>query len=244
MSRIFWKTIAGHCIYQSADIQVLQNPIYRWLMFKDRIHLQTLIHRHSPHKPMLNYLKPFTLAVRTLAPGPVCLLGLGGGGVVHFIAQHIFPYPITAVEASLEVVDIAAQWFMLSQIAHLTTVHQYAEHYVLQNTCKYQHLLIDIYTAEGFPISCQDHHFFIHCKQLLTNTGFLALNLANFAQEIHLLTHLRDVFSQKTICIPIPTTTNMIILASVCDHAFQQLLQRTSFKTLIWDKQFGYMGRI
>ena len=72
----FFQTLAGYDLYRSECAVIQQNLSYRWLVFQDDACIQTLVHRRHPHKAVMPYLVPFTLAVRA-QPGPVCLLGLG-----------------------------------------------------------------------------------------------------------------------------------------------------------------------
>ncbi|PJD93562.1 MAG: hypothetical protein CK424_01815 [Legionella sp.] len=241
--KIYWKTVIGTCIYKSSELSVYQNPLYRWLMFQDQTHFQTLLHRHHPHKPVLQYLHPFTIALR-LQPGPTCLLGLGGGAIAHLAAPHLAAYSMVAIEASREVITLASRYFMTNTIKNLNILHQDAYDYVSQSTNLYQHILIDIYTSEGFPASCAAIDFFEHCQRLLTFKGILALNLVNIHQEFAILQHIRDVFKHATVCIPVPGSANMIVLAcSSQTHLMSLIQQSPHLKTLIWDGVFGYMAR-
>lgn len=240
----YLQTLIGRSIYHSDAIEIRQNLCYRWLSFQDRTCIQTIIHRHWPHKAAMSYLAPFTLALRA-QPGPTCLLGLGGGAVVHFATPYLKSHPVLAIEADDEVIRLASQYFMLDTIPTLTILHQQAQTFIAQANTSYQHILIDIYTATGFPKSCAQQDFFAQCKQQLTADGFLALNLVNFQREFFILTHLRAVFNQVTLCIPTPSSANMIVLAAHSSEALLALVNtNTKLKTLVWDSVFGYMARI
>ncbi|MCR9192627.1 MAG: hypothetical protein NXI01_08205 [Gammaproteobacteria bacterium] len=235
----YWKTLAGRCIYRSSELEVMQNPVYRWLMFQNHRHLQTVLRRHQPHKPALTYLQPFTAALKA-QPGPACLLGLGGGAIVHMAG----PYLQTAVEVNPEVIAVAKRYFITPPPHHLNLIPQDAHTFVTQCTEQYQHLLIDIYTATGFPQSCTHSDFFSHCKRLLSPNGILALNLVNITQEFAVFNQLRAIFEQATLCIPVPSSANMIVLASPSKaHLMAMIQNHPTLKRLIWDGIFGYMAK-
>ncbi len=242
--KTYWKTAAGKRIYHSPELSVYQNPLYRWLVFKDQINLQTLLHRYQPHKPALSYLQPFTTALRT-HPGPTCLLGLGGGAVAH-MAASLKDCSMVAVEANSEVISIASRYFMTNTLKNLNILHQDAHTYVTQCSDVYQHILIDIYTAQGFPNTCAQLGFFQHCQRLLSCHGILALNLVNINQDFSVLQHIRHVFKHATVCIPVSGSANVVVLASASLSYLMALLQQQTphLKTLIWDSVFGYMCRI
>ena len=106
-----WKTIFGKCIYQhpNNDIKVFDNYFYRWLTFSNPF-IQTLISKTKPHESQLQYIHPLTLATRDNL-GDTCILGLGGGGLVHFLQNANIN--ITAVEVNKEVIEIANKYFFL-----------------------------------------------------------------------------------------------------------------------------------
>jgi len=116
---------------------------------------------------------------------------------------------------------------------------------VTQCTQQYQHLLIDIYTATGFPQTCAQSDFFSHCKRILSPNGILALNLVNITQEFAVFNQLRTTFEHATLCIPVPSSANMIVLASPSKPQLMAMIQsQPTLKRLIWDGMFGYMSKI
>lgn len=240
---IYLKTLAGRELYRSSQVVVRQNLWYRWLIFQDHTCIQTLIHRHHPQKAVMPYLLPFTIAVRA-QPGTTCLLGLGGGAALHVAAPYLSSYPITAVEDSVEVISLGRQYFRVNSIPLLTVIYEDAHAFLSQTQASYAHILIDLYSDKGFPETCAQIDFFYHCKQALHNNGFLALNLVNIQKELPLLERIRSVFEQATVCIPVPLSANMIILAAKSKEALLSLIYASpNLKTFVWDSMFGYMAR-
>lgn len=240
---IYLKTLAGWDLYRSSQVIVRQNLWYRWLTFQDHTCIQTLMHRQHPQKAVMPYLLPFTLALRA-QPGPTCLLGLGGAAVLHVAAPYLSYYPITAVETNAEVISLGRQYFRVNSIPLLTVIHEDAQTFIPQTQTSYAHILIDLYSDKGFPETCAQIDFFYHCKQALHKNGFLALNLVNIHQELPLLGRIRSVFEQATVCIPVPHSANMIILAACSKEALLSLIYASpNLKTFVWDSMFGYMAR-
>lgn len=240
---LYFKTFAGHSIYKSPHMEIRQNGWYRWLMFQDRTHIQTVLQRRHPHKPAMPYLNALTLALRT-QPGPTCLLGLGGGGLLHMAAPYLQQHPITAVEINEEVITIGYQYFMLDTLRAFTIVQQDAHTFMTETQHSYQHILIDLYSASGFPETCAQQDFFELSKQRLCPTGFLAINLVHIQQESPILERVKAVFDNVTLCIPVPSSTNIIVLAMQSKSALISFV--TSNPTLtafIWDPIFGYMAK-
>lgn len=241
----FWKTRFGHCIYQTTNISVYQNLFYRWLTFTSPA-IQTLINRHQPHQLSLQYLKPFTLGVRT-NPGPCCLLGLGGGGVIHATQPYLQRNPITAVELNEQVIQIANKHFMLEKIKNLEIIHQDANLFINTTQQQYQHLLIDLYLDNGMPACCEDADFLNYCQQILLKNGLISMNFAYIEDAWRVLKQLKRQLGQNTLCIPVKGTANMVIVSSqmlLSDNWFEQWLQSGELKRIIWDSQWGYLGQI
>ena len=238
----YLQTFAGYDLYRSEQVVIQQNIRYRWLIFQDDACIQTIIHRRHPHKPAMPYLLPFTLALRT-NPGPTCLLGLGGGAVIHMTRPYLQQYPITAVELTPEVIALSQQYFGIEEKAPLTIVQQEAQQFLSQNSAYYQHILIDLYSDTGFPQTCTQTTFFDHCKQHLAPNGFIAMNLVGIQQEFPVLQMLQTVFPHTTLCMPVPHSANMIVLAT---HKKTTLLDfvyaQAHLKSFIWDSLFGHMA--
>ncbi len=241
--RALWKTKFGRCIDQMPGVYVYQNFFYRWLTFDSQA-IQTLIHRYQPHRHSLRYLIPFSLGVRT-KPGTCCLLGLGGGGVVHKIQPYLKDKTITAVELDQNVIQMAYKHFMLESLENLKVIHQDAYLFIKTSQYQYMHILVDLYSAHHFPLSCQNADFFACCKQRLCENGIISMNLASIQDAWQILQHIRLIFGQNTLCIPVKGTANMVILAMHSSNMyFNWWLQVKTLKKIIWDSQWGHVGII
>lgn len=238
-----WKTKLGRCIYESpSGFKVYQNLCYRWLTLGSNA-LQTVICRWRPSKPILYYLPALTLMARH-TPAPTCLLGLGGAGVALMLSPETSSPPLVAVDNSDEVIDIAKRFFMISDLKNLTLVHENAADYVQKDNIIYSHLLIDLYNAHHFPPECANEHFFKSCAKIITDDGFLALNLAKSKEQWPIFQIVKQQFKQ-TLVIPIKKSANMIIIASPHNdkELFIKKLEKTGeLKRIIWVNSWGFVG--
>ncbi len=237
-----WYTKLGACIYTSpSGYKVFDNGFYRWLTLDSTV-LQTVLYQRKPEKALLYYVPLLTLMPRT-SPGPLCLLGLGGAGVLHQLASYAIS--TTAVEISREIIDIATDYFMLNNISNLTVVNQAAEDYLNECTHHYEHLLVDIYNAHYFPPQCSTEYFFQQCANHLTPTGFLSINLANSKEQLMVLKLIQKCF-KNVLIIPIKKCANIVIIASN-NHKKEDFLNRITINNEIKKIQlvssWGYVGR-
>ncbi len=242
-----WKTFAGRCIYQSIDgIKVHQNLVYRWLTHHHESAIQTMINRYKPHLATLQYIQPLTFALRSL-PSNYCLLGLGGGAILHALSNLNQDIQSTVVESCEEIINVAHNHFMLDRIKNLEILHQDANIFVDSHKKRYQHLLIDIYTGNLFPSQCQHSHFFQACKNRLQDHGFLAINSVGADDGWSHLTYLREHFGQKIVCIPVKNTGNIVMIATKSpsvNHLLDLFTKSDQLKTMIWDARWGYVAEL
>ena len=234
-----WKTKFGKCIYTSpSGYKVYQNLFYRWLTLGSTA-LQTVINRRKPHIPILYYIPALTLMAR-MYPGTICLLGLGGAGIGLMLPKAT----IVAVEISEEVIDIAKYFFFADKLNHLTIVCNNALSFVKTTEETYPHLIIDLYSANHFPPECAHDEFFISCKRIITEDGFLAINLANINEQWTIFRFVKKHFSH-TLVIPIKNSSNMIILASKSTNKelfLNKINETQAFRRIIWVENWGYVG--
>ena len=241
-----WQTRLGRIIYESPNgAKVYQNFKYRWLTLGSSA-IQTLINRHKPNKFSLCYFKELSLALR-IKPADCCLLGLGGAALAHSLTPYIKDFSITAVESNLEVINIAKNYFMLEQIKNLKIIHQDASLFVKESNQQYQHLLVDLSDANSFPNACNSKEFFKNCREKINDDGVLAVNLANLNEQWEIFTHIRDVFPNCTVTLPINGFANMVILASKSNSItklLKTLKDSKNLKKLVWDTKWGCIANL
>ena len=234
-----WKTKLGRCIYTSpSGYKVYQNLCYRWLTLGSTA-LQTVINRYKPHKPVLYYLPALTLMARQY-PGVTCMLGLGGAGNAWMLKD----IPLVAVDNSEEVIDIAKRFFMIDHLKNLNVIHENAADYIQKQPPKYTHLIIDLYNANHFPPECANADFFASCKRIMTEDGFLAINLANIKEQHPIFQLVKNQFN-NTLVVPIRNSANMVIFASQNESKelfMDQVKQTFAFKRIIWVESWGFVG--
>lgn len=242
---MLWKQFAGRCIYDAGTgVQVYQNLLYRWLKFNSRA-IQSMISRFKPERPALNYLKPFIYSVQ-IEPGSCCMLGLGGGGVVHALKPELSKNTITVYESNAEVIEIAQRYFKIKSHPNLTIVNDNA-HTLSESPQRFKHILIDIYSATTFPKDCINEDFFKTCQQAMEDQGYLIVNLANRSNQPIILGIMRKLFNRSTLIIPVPKSQNIIIVArlncSVRSYA-EYLIETKRIRSVYWEPDWGFIARV
>ena len=156
-----WKTLFGKCIYQNIDgVKVYDNLFYRWLTFTSPF-TQTLVNKFRPHTPELQYIQPLTIASR-MRLGETCILGLGGGGLVHYLQK--FKIKLDVIEINKNIISIADKYFWIRPSTQTNILNTCAKTFIQTTKKQYQHLIIDIHDAHTFPSACMNFKFFKNCR--------------------------------------------------------------------------------
>lgn len=243
---MFWQRLFGRCIYRSdLGIQICQNLNYRWLTINSDA-IQTLVYRKDPTIPILHYMQMMMLPIM-LQPGDCCMLGLGGGGMVHGLLPYLGTHRLHVVEHCAEIIQISQQYFFLKNQPPLTIIQADATHFIAEAKRQYQHILIDLFDADAFPKQCHNETFFLQCQNRLLPGGVLAVNLANPIEQKPIFEIIKHQFRGKTILFPIKNCANIVILAyngNSINPLLNSIKTKLSYSKLIWDAEWGYLAKL
>ena len=238
---MLWKTLGGRCLKRTANgAGVFDNFFFRWLTLDSKA-LQTVLNKRQPQNPGLLYINALIFMAREI-PGPSCMLGLGGAAIAHALSAHMGNFRICAIEQSEEIISLAAQYFMTERIPNLDIIHEEASSFASNSPQQFMHIMIDLFNAESFPVSCCNEQFFADCKRMLNPGGFLAVNLANRDEQRPIFEMIRKTFSSATVAIPVKNCANLVLVASK-DEQVMPLLDifkgSKRLKHLTWDETWG-----
>jgi len=232
------KTFLGRCIYRSDHATIYDNGLFRWLTLGSSV-LQTLMYKRDPSRAGLYYIKPLIIAAK-LIPADCCLLGLGGGGVIHALSPY--NHLLMSVEYDEEIITLAQRYFKIGQQKNLILLHEDAALFVKATSQQFGHILVDIFDANHFPTSCYKAEFFSDCQEHLTPDGILAVNLANRHEQKPVYDWIKHQFQGNTLTIPVKNCANVIIFAGR-RNAIEQLIEKLTAERhlyrLSWDSQWG-----
>jgi spermidine synthase len=235
------KVKFGKLLYSKNYIQVWQNLGYRWLTFGNDT-LQTLINRYQPEVPQLFYMK-FIVELIQARPGETCLLGLGGGGLVHSLSNYLRSYALTAVEFDEEVIAVAQQYFDLEKYNFLRVICSDAAQFIYHSQELYSYIIIDLFDANSFPSNCKNEAFISACKKSLSMDGILIINLPNSGDQWQVYNLVKKVFAQSTLIVVLKKSNNILILANRHFPVIEILgkfTQKKWYHTIAWDPLWGY----
>ncbi|MCB5161874.1 spermidine synthase [Marinomonas algarum] len=167
-------------LHDSADelgpIRVFDDGQYRILSFAEGDE-QSRIRLSTPHILQHEYTQAMMLPLLFTEPKRVCILGLGGGTLLHALHHAVPAIHITAVELRQEVMDAAEMYFKLPRNKRITLeVDNAIEHMAKGLPKKVDVLMTDLYNTDGMDRNVLQASFIAHCANNIKEDGWLALN--------------------------------------------------------------------
>ena len=179
--------------------------------------LQSVINQQNPQILELKNLRSL-LGILLFLPAPesICLLGTGGGSLIHFLRFHYPESHITAVEIDHELLEIMhAEMALPRADGSLTYIIDDASHFIDTSQQKFDLIIADLFLGNQSPQWLLNAASMQHLYAMLTETGGLCYNLVidSEADFKDFYANLRAVFQQKTLCLPVEDLDNTIAFA-------------------------------
>ena len=161
---------------EHGSIRVFDDGKFRLLSFADGDE-QSRIQLKAPHVLQHEYTQAMLLALIHKHPKRVCILGLGGGALIHALMKAVAGINITAVELRQDIVDVAKEYFHLPQSKRLDIITEDAVDYLANtNDKKVDILFTDLYQHFGMDNRVTTESFLLDAKARLKADGMLVLN--------------------------------------------------------------------
>lgn len=107
----------------------------------------------------------------------ILVLGVAGGSVIKTLVDEIkFKGQITGVEIDPNIIEIANEYFKLSEIPNLKIIVDDAFEFVLKTKEKYDLIIIDIFQDTTMPAFLFQDFFINRINFLLNVNGFILFN--------------------------------------------------------------------
>jgi spermidine synthase len=182
--------------------------------------IESAVNLKRPHELLLPYSR-FMLGSYLLQPDQrrVLIVGLGGGGMVHFYQHYDPDASVDAVEIDPAVVEIAAKYFHVRSGEHTRIITQDAFRYLEQTKLRYDVIYMDAFLkpsqktdAAGTPLRMKTVKFYKSLGERLAPRGLVAFNLNVTSSLQDDIATIRAAFRQ---CYVFRThNTNVVVIGS------------------------------
>ena len=170
----------GNIIHFARDdlggILVIDYRKHRVMTF-DSVFEQSKIARRRPHLPVHEYSRAMLLPAAFNKPRHVTILGLGGGVVANALLHLLPECQVHAVELRQTVVDVAREYFSLSESPRLSITIEDARNAIEALPDGQTDLILaDMYSADRMSPTQVQQEFIKQCSRVLSDRGWISLN--------------------------------------------------------------------
>lgn len=174
-------------------------------------------------------------------PRRVLLGGCGGGGIARWFHAQDPGIHGDAVEISPAVAQVARDWFDFPG-PHSNWRLQLGDLRDLLSSAgtSYDFILCDLAERQQTPEWLTAPEFLAHCRRRLDRTGVLTLNcIADQRERFALaLWQVRQAFSQRVLCLPVPSHDNVMLMAFAAPPDTADLTARAAQAQARWGLEF------
>lgn len=201
-------------------LEVWQHGSIRTLYIRNRKAIQSRLDMVQKEKLQLQPTRAMmSFLLFQEKPQSLLLLGLGGGGIIHFLT-HWFPeLNITAVDVDERIVSIGKKYFALSPLLatpQVTIKNDDALSYLKKSKQgKESVILVDLHDGDSLPVFLYTPAFMAHCFDSLLPGGVLVINVIVEDESgfTSLLVALRHVFTDVSFCMTFENQKNILLFA-------------------------------
>lgn len=170
----------GSCIHQEQDeygsVVVYEKHKQRYLTFGNAVE-QSCMNLQNPAQLAHVYTQAMMLSLLLMPDASsALLLGLGGGSLVRALQKLRPKMHIHAVEYRPAVIQVAKDWFDITEHKHLKLYCDDATQFVENNDKQYDLIFSDLYLAEGVHEAQTQAAFIAKASEHLTGNGIFMVN--------------------------------------------------------------------
>ncbi|RZF24199.1 spermidine synthase [Paraburkholderia sp. UYCP14C] len=181
----------------------------------DHFATQSFMSLRNPERLALGYTRAM-MGFLLLQPAPthICMIGLGGGSLAKYCYRHLTEVAIDAVEINPEVIALRDVFRIPADDARFKVVCADGADYLMKDDIRTDVILVDAFGADGMADRCADIAFFTACRERLTGTGVLVINLTDDDPAIpQHLDRLKSVFGASYTIVRCGDDSNFVAFA-------------------------------
>ena len=211
-----------------SHIRVRRNGQIRSLIFVrdtgDEM-IESVVNLERPDQLLAPYTRIMFASHLFVQPKRVLIVGLGGGGMIHFLKHHQPELEIDAVEIDPAVVKVAGDFFQIKSEGKITIHTADGLKYLTETERAYDVIYMDAFlkpTADtdstGAPLKLKTIEFYKSVQKKLAPGGVVVFNLNTHNQVHQDLAAIEHAF-ERTYTFRVPKAMNLVVVAASHDMA-------------------------
>jgi spermidine synthase len=191
--------------------------------------IESQVDLERPHRLLLPYTRSmFASYLFVPEPQRALVVGLGGGGMVHFLKHFDTDLRLDVLEIDPVVVAIADEYFQARSEANVRIVNQDARDFLQQGSEAYDVIYMDAFLGAseatdptGIPSHLKTLPFYEQLKARLSPEGRVVFNLHRHGNHDEDVAAIRAGFAQVYL-FRVPTRGNVVVAASMAETRLDQ----------------------
>ena len=205
----------------------------RLLMSFDEVRVQSEMRLGAPDDLVLGYTRTM-MGFLLYCPQPlrIAMIGLGGGSIPKYCYATLPDADITVVEINPDVIALRTRFFVPDDDARFRVLCEDGAEFVARMRNQFDVLIVDGFTEAGQPPVLSTQRFYNECRECLTESGLMIVNLPDLPQTYRpLFARIKHSFDHQALLVAAEDSGNQIVFAGkgrslLCSH--EQLLERAA----------------
>jgi spermidine synthase len=203
--------------------------------------VESQVNLQRPHELAVTYTRYMFLSyLFRPQPKKVLIVGLGGGGMIHFLKHHDPQLQVDVVEIDPVVVKLAADYFGVRSEGNVRIITEDAFKLLAETPEKYDVIYMDAFLkpsddtdATGVPLKLKTEEFYRGVQAKLTSDGVMAFNVNGHRDLADDLEALRRAFGQSYV-FDLPEKNGVVVIGTLA-------AERVPYATLL--ERAGELGQ-
>ncbi|MEO7326266.1 MAG: fused MFS/spermidine synthase [Dokdonella sp.] len=175
--------------------------------------MQSQMLKLEPHTLLADYTRTMMgFLIFDGQPRRVAMIGLGGGSLAKFCYRELPHSRIDVVEINPHVVALREEFHVPPDDERFQVHLDDGARFVGQSTNQFDVLLVDAYTRDGIPSRLASSEFYDNCRNALTDSGIMVLNLYCDDSDAH-IDRIRQSFAGSVFVVDEIEDANRVVFA-------------------------------
>lgn len=175
--------------------------------------VQSQMRQGRPHHLVLSYTRTM-MAFLLFNPCPkaIAMIGLGGGSMAKWCYRQLPSTDITVAEINPHVIALRDYFYVPPDNERFRVNCEDGAKYVARTYNELDVLLVDGFGADGQPLELCTQEFYHACRDALTPSGVMVVNLCGWGDRIN-ISRIKSAFDDRALVVTPHDGGNRVVFA-------------------------------